>query len=148
MMIQTTSQAMESNMIDSDFDYSEAFCFPQGLAGFSEAREYGFIYQGQGDIICIQSIDQPEAAFLLTPWNETRLGIVPKLSAELCECIQIDQQQDIMWMLVLNPFADKSWVTANLQAPVAINIDARTGMQCVRCESDLELRYNWMPQPD
>jgi len=126
---------------------SEAFYFPQGMAGFSEAREYGFIYQGHGDIVCIQSIDHPEAAFLITQWNEQRLGQKPILSADLCNCIQASSQEDIMWMVVLNPFADTQWVTANLKAPVALNPKARTGIQCIRQEDALDIRYHWMRQP-
>ncbi|MBL4775948.1 MAG: flagellar assembly protein FliW [Mariprofundus sp.] len=134
-------------MLESVPDANKAFHFPQGLAGFSDATEYGFIYHGRGDIICIQSIDQPEASFLITPWDEDRLGAVPTLSSELCACIQVNEQADIMWMLVLNPFADKQWVTANLKAPVALNIDLKLGLQCIRQDSDLDIRYPWMPQP-
>jgi len=50
-------------------------------------------------------------------------------------------------MLVLNPFADKEWVTANLKAPVALNSQSRLGLQCIRQEADLDIRYLWMPQP-
>jgi len=132
---------------DQDTTPGEAFYFPQGMAGFSDAREFGFIYQGHGDIICIQSIDHPEAAFLITPWDEQRLGQTPILSADLCRCIQATSQADIMWMLVLNPFADTQWVTANLKAPVALNPEARTGIQCIRQEADLDIRYHWMRQP-
>jgi len=148
MMIQsTTAQAVKINMTNADMDYSEAFHFPQGLAGFSDAREYGFIYQGHGDIICIQSIDQPEAAFLITPWNEERLGAVPSLSADLRGCIHADDESKIMWMLVLNPFADKAWVTANLKAPIALNSETQLGVQCIRQDANLDIRYQWMPQP-
>jgi len=126
---------------------TEAFYFPQGMAGFSEAREYGFIYHGHGDIVCIQSIDHPEAAFLVTPWDEQRLGPVPELPADQCDCIHISSQEKIMWMLVLNPFADEQWVTANLKAPVALNPDTRMGLQCIRHEADLDIRFHWLRQP-
>jgi len=130
-----------------DTDFGEAFYFPQGLAGFSDARELGFIYQGHGDIICIQSIDLPEAAFLITPWDVERLGQRPILPADQCECIHADNQEQIMLMLVLNPFADKQWVTANLKAPIALNPETRMGVQCIRQDAGLDLRFRWMPQP-
>jgi len=129
-------------------DHGGIFNFPQGIAGFSNTREYGFIYQGHGDIVCIQSTDHPEAAFLLTPWNEQRLGPVPTLPADQRLCIHASEQNQIMWMLVLNPFADKQWVTANLKAPIALNPETHTGMQYIRQEPDLEIRYHWQPQPN
>jgi len=139
--IMATEATLEANP-------GEAFYFPQGMAGFSQAREYGFIYQGHGDIVCIQSIDHPEAAFLITPWDTQRLGSTPTLPADLCECIHISNQQQIMWMLVLNPFADQQWVTANLKAPVALNPETHMGLQCIRHEANLDIRYHWLRHPN
>jgi len=146
---QATQDFMMPEEADADTgsQSNKAFRFPQGMAGFSEAREFGFIYQGHGDIVCIQSIDQPEAAFLVTPWDTQRLGPTPILSAEQRQCIQISSQDQVMWMLVLNPFADEQWVTANLKAPVALNPELRMGLQCIRHEADLDIRYRWLAQP-
>ncbi|MDX8408277.1 MAG: flagellar assembly protein FliW [Mariprofundaceae bacterium] len=125
----------------------EAFHFPQGMAGFPDATRFGFIYEGQGDIVCIQSLDQPEAAFLLTPWCSERLGPQPELSAEQAQCLGLEATDEVLWMLVLNPFADKAWVTANLKAPIALNMSNRRGLQCIRINPDLDIRFPWMPQP-
>lgn len=138
-------QAMMKPMLAEDDD---PFLFPQGLAGFDEAHTYGFIYEGHGDIVCLQSIDQPEAAFLVTPWDSERLGPTPELNGEQRECLQANGDSDILWMLVLNPFADTEWVTANLRAPIAINGESRTGLQCIQQNPELDIRYRWMPQPE
>ena len=125
----------------------KAFHFPQGLAGFSDAKDYGFIYEGRGDIICIQSLDRPEAAFLLTPWDQARLGDYPALPSDMAACIEAHADSEIMWMLVLNPFADKVWVTANLKAPIALNTHSRLGIQFIRADANLDIRYHWMRHP-
>ncbi len=125
-----------------------AFHFPQGMTGFPESTNFAFIYNGSGNIICMQSVDCPELAFLLTPWDEKRLGAAPQLSEEHRQCLKLGDDESPFWTLVLNPFADKTWVTANLQAPVAINMEARTGLQYIHCETGLELRYPWMKQPE
>lgn len=140
--------AARKPMKAEDTATAEAFHFPQGLAGFSNATEFGFIYEGHGDIICLQSIDQPEAAFLITAWDEQRLGPRPTLPKDLCSCIEVKEQDKIMWMLVLNPFADKAWVTANLKAPIALNPEAKLGLQCIRPDPTLDIRYHWMKQPE
>jgi len=123
------------------------FIFPRGIAGFAHASRFAFIYAGKGNMLCLQSLEQPEASFILTPWDETRLGEPPKLSAEQRECLKVRQDNKVRWMLVLNPFADKEWVTANLKAPIAIVEEQQTGLQCIRNQSDLELRFKWMKQP-
>jgi len=124
-----------------------AFHFPQGIAGLPGAHRFAFIYEGHGDIVCLQSLDCPEIAFLLTEWDEERLGPPPAIGDERRTCLGLAEGEEPLWMLVLNPFADKQWVTANLQAPMAINIDGRTGVQCIRPEDDLPIRYQWMEQP-
>jgi len=138
-------------MVKSEASEQSEFIFPQGLAGFGDAHRFGFIYEGKGDMICMQALDVPEAAFILTPWDEQRLGPVPELSAEQKQCLQLKNDQEVansvMWMLVLNPFADQEWVTANMRAPIALHADAGRGVQCIRHDTSLELRYRWMPQP-
>ena len=126
------------------------FIFPQGLAGFGDAHRFGFIYEGKGDMICMQSLDTPEAAFILTPWDERRLGAKPELNTEQMNCLHLSDDgkphDSIMWMLVLNPFADQTWVTANLRAPIALHAGAGRGIQCIRHDASLELRYRWVEQ--
>ncbi|GMR00326.1 MAG: hypothetical protein BMS9Abin18_1168 [Zetaproteobacteria bacterium] len=124
------------------------FNFPQGMAGFPEAKKFSFIYSGHGDIACMQSVDHPEASLLITLWDENRLGASPSLTREQVSCLNLASGQHPLWMLVLNPFADSAWVTANVRAPVAINMEARIGVQCIQTDPDLELRYHWIPQPD
>lgn len=126
---------------------TEAFVFPQGMTGFPEDTRYGFIYEGQGDIVCMQSLDDLVASFLMTPWDEARLGAPPSLTLEQRACIQLGKDEQPLWMIVLNPFADREWVVANLRAPVAVNDTGRRGVQCIQADPELELRYRWMPQP-
>lgn len=123
------------------------FLFPQGIAGFPDATRYGFIYEGKGNMVCMQSIDCPEAAFILTPWDESRLGEAPGLSKEQCKSLEVEKSSDVMWMLVLNPFIDQEWVTANLKAPIALSESTHKGFQLIRPEPDHEIRFHWMPQP-
>ena len=125
----------------------QLFHFPQGMIGFPDARRFAFIYHGGGDIACMQSADIPELAFLVTPWDVERLGPPPELGDEARACLHLKPNDTPLWMLVLNPFADEAWVTANLQAPLAINMSARIGLQAIRNEEGLEIRYQWMPQP-
>jgi len=139
---------VQSKMSSETEQRTEEFSFPQGIAGFPDATRFGFIYEGRGNMVCMQSIDTPEAAFILTPWEEDRLGEAPTLSQEQRQCLNLAEESALIWMVVLNPFADAEWVTANLKAPLAINMSERLGVQCIRHEPDLDLRFHWMHQPD
>lgn len=145
--MQTDAIAVQQEMHGSAAADNECFVFPRGIAGFPEARHFGFIYEGRGDIVCMQCVELPEAAFLLAQWDVARLGEAPSLTAEERRCLKLEEGRQPMWMLVLNPFADTHWVTANLKAPIALNPELRLGLQCIRAEAELPLRYRWMPQP-
>ncbi len=140
-MLATPEQATTS------INRTREFTFPRGVAGFSKATRFAFIYEGKGELLCLQSIDQAEASFILAPWDESRLGQPPQLSKEQLECLHLANTQGIRWFVVLNPFGDKTWVTANLKAPIAISESEQTGLQCIRNQQQLELRYKWMKQP-
>ncbi len=120
--------------------------FEHGMIGFPEAKNYVVLKSGKGNIACFQSVEQPEAAFLMTPWDEQRLGSSPTLTEEQKACLQYTEAQNIFWLLVLNPFSDAEWVFANLSAPVAINMEMELGMQCIQVEALTNFHYRWMPQ--
>jgi len=138
---------VKTKMSSQTEQVAEAFLFPQGIAGFPDAKRFAFIYEGRGNMVCMQSIDLPEAAFILTPWDEERLGKPPTLGQEQRHCLELNSDEEMVWMVVLNPFADPDWVTANLKAPVALSYTSRRGVQLIRPESEHDLRFHWMPQP-
>jgi len=123
-----------------------SYYFPQGLAGFPDDQHFALIYPGHGDYICLQSLDHVEAAFVLTPWDQHRLGLPPALSPEEIRLLKLRPGDVPIWMLVLNPFVDSEWVTANLRAPIVINEDARIALQSIRAE-EREVRFPWVRQP-
>ena len=131
----------------AEIDQAEVFHFPQGLVGFPGANDYVMLNSGHGDIVCMQATEQAEAAFLVSPWDVNRLGKQPELTSDQKKCLQCRNETRLLWLLVLNPFSDPAWVLANMRAPVAINLDASLGMQCVQANPELDLHFHWMCQP-
>lgn len=127
---------------------AEPFLFSQGIAGFPGAKHFSLIGEGRGNMVCMQSVETPEAVFILIPWEDGRLGEPPLLNQEQQRCLDLDSESDLIWMVVLNPFADSEWVTANLKAPVVLSQSSRRGLQLIRSESEHDLRFHWMPQPE
>lgn len=124
------------------------FSFPHGIIGFSEAKRFGLIYQGYGDVACLQCIDHIKPALLVTPWDTARLGPAPG-----CECFSgvTDNNMratDLLWLLVLNPHVDEGWVVANIRAPIAIDGQRAQGMQVILPDEKLPLRMKWLELPD
>ncbi|MDQ6951469.1 MAG: flagellar assembly protein FliW [Mariprofundales bacterium] len=136
----------ERVMGKDDATPDEAYLFPNGLAGFVEDRRFAIMYPGHGDCVCLQSIDNIEVAFIMTPWDSERLGLPPALGAEEMKLLDLHPGDVPVWMLVLNPFVDGEWVTANLRAPIVVNERPRLAIQYIRNEEQ-ELRFPWMRQP-
>ncbi len=118
--------------------------FPQGMAGFEDVREFGFVDAAKGGIACLRALQRPEAKFLVAMWDETTLGAYPEMSQDQRQCLMLDEGDQPLWLLVLNSFTDPKWILANMRAPIAINADKARGMQCIRSESGLELRHRWI----
>ncbi|MDX8412623.1 MAG: flagellar assembly protein FliW [Mariprofundales bacterium] len=145
-MVATAERVID--VVEDEVQEGEAqgsYSFPQGLAGFPDDQSFAIIYPGQGDYICLQSLDNLDAAFVLTPWDQQRLGLPPSLSADEIRLLELRPGDVPMWMLVLNPFVDSDWVTANLRAPIVINEDARIALQSIRYEEN-EIRFPWVKQ--
>jgi len=124
----------------------EPFFFPRGIAGFSHAHRFAVLYPGRGKVACLQALDAPEVALLVTSWDESRLGAPPKLPPDARKALDAACSDAITWLIVLNPFADPEWLTANIRAPIAICECTRRGVQIVRDE-ELPLRMRWQRKP-
>jgi len=118
--------------------------FPQGMAGFEDAHDFGFADSVEGGIACLRSVERPEAKFLVAMWDEATLGACPELTRDQRQCLMLSESEQPLWLLVLNAFADPEWILANMRAPVAINADKGRGMQCIRPEPGLQLRHRWI----
>lgn len=134
-----------SGWLKAEIDDPKIFEFPCGVAGFAYAKQYVFL-GGAGNVACMNCTDHPEAAFVVTDWDESRLGKPPVLKPEESALLELEEGQEAVWLLVLNPFSDQEWVYANLKAPIAINEPRQRGVQCIQADPDLSLRYHWMRQ--
>lgn len=140
-----TEQPLSSRWVNAEIEDPKIFAFPSGVAGFAYAKQYVFL-GGQGNVVCMHCTDHPEAAFVVTDWDEARLGKPPALRPEERVLLELEAGQEPIWLLVLNPFSDQEWIYANLKAPIAINESRQRGVQCIQVDEGLQLRYHWMRQ--
>lgn len=137
----------DQDWVNAEIIDPKIFAFPSGMAGFSYAKEFVFLCE-TGDVACMHCTEHPEAAFLVTGWDESRLGKPPALKQEERVLLELAEHEHPLWLLVLNPFSDQEWVFANLKAPIAINESQLRGVQCIQVDTETQLmRYHWMRQP-
>lgn len=120
--------------------------FPHGLFGFPECREFALVPAERHSLFWLQSTAHPTLAFLLADPFEFFAGYAADVSpTDLAELQAKDAADVALLAIVTLPGARTAKPTANLQGPVAINLEARVGRQLaieqsefgVRCEFEI-----------
>ena len=116
----------------------EVFEFPHGLPGFEEETRFVLIELPENaPLVFLQSLRQPALCFLAFPIlvadREYRLAV----SAEDLAALQFEhgRQPELgreALVLALLSLHDRFSPTANLMAPVVLNLKTRRGLQAIR----------------
>lgn len=131
---------MMSRFGEIEYDPKKTIHFPDGLIGFEELRDYVVVPpQKEGPLFWIQSVDDPQVAFVLTdPTNFfLEYRVVPDESE--CRKLGIDKQEDCLALSVVTVHQDKT-ITLNLQAPILYAPEKHFGMQVILEKTKYESR--------
>ncbi|MCC7405770.1 MAG: flagellar assembly protein FliW [Bdellovibrionales bacterium] len=135
MRIQTsrfgTVEITEQDVID----------FPEGLLGFNDLRKFVLLDDPNDEIFAwLQSCEEPGLAF---PVLEPEL-FTPKYSVTLSkfdlESIRKTNLEGTRSFAIITIPEDPTQMTANLKAPLIINVAERIGRQCVLQDNRLAIR--------
>lgn len=115
--------------------------FPEGILGFGQLRKFVLLDDPNDEIFAwLQSCEEPGIAFpvlepeIFTESYEPTLAKSDMVSLELS-----DQTVHRMFCIVTIP-KDPTQMTANLKAPVVVNIEKRVARQCVLQDNSLAIR--------
>jgi flagellar assembly factor FliW len=115
--------------------------FPEGILGFNELKKFVLVDDPTDDIFAwLQACDEAAIAFpVLEPELFTESYKVNLSKADM-ESLKL-QGQDVyrMFSIVTVP-DDPTKMTANLKAPVVVNVAQRTARQCVLQDNNLAIR--------
>lgn len=129
-----------SNM---EYENSDIILFENGLFGFETYKKYILIRfdNNNNSLICLQSIDQPDIAFvMLNPYL-----FLPDYNVSLSEADYKDLKLDdpntvaIYNICVLQEDMPKS--TTNLRCPIIVNTETRLAKQIILENSDYPFKY-------
>jgi flagellar assembly factor FliW len=121
--------------------------FPLGLPGFETSRT--FVLRAQpsfAPVACLQSIDSPDLCFLVVPIGALVADYSLCASPDdlrtlgLNEDCQPNAQPGVVCLAILTVPQDGS-LTANLLAPVVINMASNIAVQAVRADSVYSHRH-------
>lgn len=123
---------------DININESEILTFDEGIPGLEEYKKYIILNIEDSKLKCLQSVEEKEIALLIiNPWdffNDYEI----QLSEEEINQLEIKSHDEV---LVYNIVAIReNKVTANLLAPIVINIKSSKAKQIILNENKYSIR--------
>jgi flagellar assembly factor FliW len=110
------------------------------IAGFPEHRTFALVELDPAGVLCaLRSLDDPGLRFLVVPPTPFFPDYAPDLGDEWVEQLQLTSADDALVLLIVTPAESAADATANLLAPVVVNVRTRHAAQVV-LDTDLPLR--------
>lgn len=117
--------------------------FPRGLPGFPGAVRFA-LTPIDGGLLVMQSEDEPELRFLMLPYREDELPLRRADLDQACDQAGVPSGRAAVLLVVTrragaNDGAGGLFV--NLRAPVVVDTERRTAVQCVLPTADYPFRH-------
>jgi len=124
-MVQSTQKSRKISITqfgELTIEPKHVFMFPNGLLGFEELREFVLISEEETiPFKWLISLEKPEIGFpLLSPWH-IDLTYDPGLDFDL-------EREVLMVVITLK---DRGMMTANLKAPIVLDVHNQSGKQVI-----------------
>jgi flagellar assembly factor FliW len=125
-------------------DPAKVVTLPHGMIGFPHQHRFVLVHHKEGSPFhWLQSIEQSDLAFVVVaplifdPQYQVALG-----SSET-KLLQVEDAKDIqVWVVVTIPHGRPNNITANLKAPVVINLASRLGAQVILDDPKYGVKHN------
>lgn len=115
------------------------------MAGFPQHRRYALVdVDGSGVLQALRSLDDPSLRFLVVPPAHLFPDYAPEIDDAWVQQLGLASGADAQVLVVITPGATPREATANLLAPVVVNVRTRVAAQIVLRE-DLPLRAPLAP---
>jgi flagellar assembly factor FliW len=133
------------------YESSSVLEFPGGLPGFEERRQFLVLqFADSKPLVFLQSIEDPGLCFITLPVlavdPDYRLEVSRQdrelVGLPLASALRIGQ--DVLCLTVLS--LEKTGPTANLLAPLVVNISDLKAVQAIAPESNYSHRHALLPQ--
>jgi flagellar assembly factor FliW len=120
----------------------ELISIPQGLLGFPEYTKYCLVDPGDETLILwLQSLDNPNVAFALLEPKIFRPDYTARLSAAELRELKLDNINQSTVFSILTIPDDITQMTANLKAPLVINLKEQLAKQVVLQENEFSIKH-------
>ncbi|MEK7400697.1 MAG: flagellar assembly protein FliW [Candidatus Poribacteria bacterium] len=120
----------------------EIIQIPQGILGFPDKIRYCLVDPGDETLILwLQSLDDPEIAFPMLEPKIFKPDYAARLSAAELRELKLDSINQSAVFNILTIPEDITQMTANLKAPVVVNLKEQLAKQVVLQENEYSIKY-------
>ena len=124
-------EKIQSRFGEIEYDPNNTLQFPEGLIGFEELRDFVVMpNEKEGPLFWIQSVDDPQAAFILTDPTDFYFdyNVVP--DGRERQKLGIDENGDCLIVSVVSVSTDRK-ITLNLAAPILFAPETNRALQVI-----------------
>lgn len=115
--------------------------FPEGILGFNDLRRFVLLDDPNDEIFAwLQSCDTAQIAFPVLEPELFSPGYKPGLTKHDLEALGLKSAERIRSYAIITIPDDPTQMTANMKAPIIINIEQKIARQCVLQDNNLAIR--------
>lgn len=115
--------------------------FPMGLPGFTSMRKFALVDTPRDELVWLQSVDDPELAFLLADPFTVVPGFEVDIPAPDLAAMCASGGSETLLVLVVVQLEGGVPIAANLRSPMIIDRERRQGRQVVLPDSDYSMHH-------
>ncbi len=128
---------------DIDIDESRTVLIKAGILGFEHLKRYVFLVQDEKILFWwFQSVDDGSVAFVVINPFIIKPDYEPIIQDNDVELLELKSQEDVILMSIVTIRSDPFKVTANLKAPIVINLKKKLAKQIILDKSDYPIQYS------
>lgn len=125
-----------------EVEESQIFSFPMGLLGFADRKQFLVIdHSDNSPFKWLQSIDEPDLAFIITDPLFFRSDYHISVRRNELSVIEPGDEEDLVVSVIMTIPDNPQDMSANLLAPLIINMGSRKGMQYVLTNHRFPVKY-------
>ena len=120
---------------------ADVITFPEGLLGFNELRQFVLLDDPTDEIFAwLQSCEEPGIAFPILEPELFASTYNVTLSKHDLDLLKLNSQLGVRYFAIITIPQDPTQMTANLKAPIVINVAQRIARQVVLQDNSLAIR--------
>lgn len=128
---------------DIDIDESRTILMKAGILGFGHLKRYVFLVQDEEILFWwFQSVDDGSVAFVVINPFIIKPDYKPIIQDNDVELLEVELPEDVILMSIVTIRSNPFKVTANLKAPIVINLKKRLAKQVILDKSDYPIQYS------